>query len=266
MQSLEPGGILPYTTFDLNQDKKKLWVSIDNSDAIINMDKALKKKIIKGESGQHYCLQLTISSHGRKLKISPSESPHVLKKQEMNRAKYLQTLLKRRFNGIFSLNLKMKGLGISIIDEQPKELFFFTVYNMDLVLKKTLEARKDIGVDILEYLTSMKLCFEHIQIDSMQSKKMPVIMAPVQPLRKREFKVAEAYVSSDIEEEKTSSEMPNEMRRTTLRGSSEEEETEKEQEDVTPFFQAMIGYSQGIPEKGMFTQKEERISSVQFSL
>jgi hypothetical protein len=51
VKRLEPGGILPYTPHDLNENKKKLWVRIENSDVIINMDKALKKKIIKGESG-----------------------------------------------------------------------------------------------------------------------------------------------------------------------------------------------------------------------
>jgi hypothetical protein len=87
---------------------------------------------------------------------------------------------------------------------------------MEMVYKKTLEARRDIGVDILEYLTSFKLYIDHIQLDNMFSKTMPVIMAPVRPLSKREFKIAEAYVSTEgTEEEKTMNEMPSELRRTT---------------------------------------------------
>lgn len=47
----------------------------------------------------------------------------------------------------------MKGISISLIDHEPKELFLFTIYGLEVNIKKQLEAKKDVGLDVLEYLT-----------------------------------------------------------------------------------------------------------------
>jgi hypothetical protein len=44
----------------------------------------------------------------------------------------LQNLLKRKQGGKLKVMVNLKGVGISIIDEQPREILFFVLNNIDI--------------------------------------------------------------------------------------------------------------------------------------
>ena len=59
------------------------------------------------------------------------------------------------------VSLNFKGFGVSIIDEQPRELLFLSVYNLNLQLSRWIETRSD-GSGVLETVTKLKFSLEHL--------------------------------------------------------------------------------------------------------
>jgi len=53
------------------------------------------------------------------------------------------------------VDLVFKGFGVSVIDNQPKELLFFSIYNMNINFALWWEARGD-GTGVIETLASLR--------------------------------------------------------------------------------------------------------------
>mmetsp|Transcript_21633 Transcript_21633/g.15885 ORF Transcript_21633/g.15885 Transcript_21633/m.15885 type:complete len:119 (+) Transcript_21633:58-414(+) len=85
------------------------------------------------------------------------------------------------------VDLKFRGLGVSVIDKSPKELLFFSVHDLEVNLGTWWEARGD-GAGVVETLASLRLNVGHLQLDNMNEVGLPVILAPQKPLFKNESK------------------------------------------------------------------------------
>ena len=75
----------------------------------------------------------------------------------------------------------MKGIGLSFIDYQPRELLYLSIYNIKFGMQNWIETRID-GSGLMESITKFKLNIDHLQLDNMINQIMPVVLAPIKPL------------------------------------------------------------------------------------
>ena len=124
------------------------------------------------------------------------------------------------------LRVELKGLGISLIDNEPKEVLYLSIYKMQFMLEKWTEKQQAKNEEQLEGLemeggneqvTKYELRIDHIQIDNMLNNLMPVFFCPV-----RELDLGGEHAAEDAE--------------------------------YTPFIQAMITYAE-IQEKDVYIKK-----------
>lgn len=83
------------------------------------------------------------------------------------------------------INLDLRGIGLSFIDDKPVEILFLTLFGINIDLHRWAESRSD-GSGVLETMTRIKLNLNHVQIDNMVNDIMPVILAPARSLAKAE--------------------------------------------------------------------------------
>lgn len=117
------------------------------------------------------------------------------------------------------IKMDMKGIGISLIDNEPKEVLFVSVYKLSFLIEKWTEQQAKRGGDeddmekVNEQVTKYDLRIDHIQVDNMLNNVHPVFFCPVKELLKDED-IAEGCTKASNEEE------------------------------YTPFIQAMVTYSE----------------------
>ena len=70
-QKIRPRAEVAYAWQDRGQQVKKLAIRIDNALEIVNMDKAMKRKTIKTQSGKRFHVSIRVAGNAKKLKISP---------------------------------------------------------------------------------------------------------------------------------------------------------------------------------------------------
>ena len=71
-------------------------------------------------------------------------------------------------------SLFLQGIGLSIIDGDPKELLYFSAHQIEIGLEK--KVLKELQIEDTNYY--LKFNIGHIQLDNMLDKSFPVIFAP----------------------------------------------------------------------------------------
>ena len=69
------------------------------------------------------------------------------------------------------------GIGLSFVDNTPKELLFFCFYDLQVELTRWIECNQE-GQGVPEIVDKLKLYLQHMQIDNMINQIMPVVLTP----------------------------------------------------------------------------------------
>ena len=171
---LEKGDILPYAWGDTLKNEKILYVSIDNNDTEINLNeiKVFKKNIEKNEdplknnkqnipkkvgTGKSIIFQSTIENNKTRTLIVKSQHQN-----ERNQVSFLERIKKEK-NKSFNLRFKFftKGFGVSVINSEPKELFYISFYGL-LIDTQLFNFDKEQCTHII---TNIKISLKNLQFD-----------------------------------------------------------------------------------------------------
>jgi hypothetical protein len=80
-----------------------------------------------------------------------------------------------------AINLDLKGIGISIVDEEPKEILYLSIYQ---ILVSWINEKIRLEGGEIENQDEYNLLISHIQIDNMLSEENPIIFSPENALDK----------------------------------------------------------------------------------
>lgn len=87
-------------------------------------------------------------------------------------------------------SLELKGVGISIVDKEPKEIIYLSLYRICI---KYANEVKDRGDGCIESNDEVDLILYHMQVDNMVSLENPILFSPVEILNKDSIFSDEEY-------------------------------------------------------------------------
>jgi hypothetical protein len=173
---LEKGASIPYSWGDTLKNEKLLYVNIDNNDVEINLNeiKVMRKRLKihenlmlknKGDDNERndqirlaFFFQTIIENNRTRTLIIKSSH----KEEENNQASFIEKLKQQKKHS-FNIKVKLytKGFGISIINNEPKELFYISLYGL-LVESQLFSFNKD---QCNHIIANVKLSLKNFQID-----------------------------------------------------------------------------------------------------
>ena len=95
-------------------------------------------------------------------------------------------------------NVSLQGIGVSLIDNEPKEVLYISIYKLSFLIEKWTEQqnkRNEMeGIErVSELITKYDLRIDHIQIDNMLNNVIPVFFCPLKELVKDGAAMDEEY-------------------------------------------------------------------------
>eukprot|EP00347_Sterkiella_histriomuscorum_P017164 403350423 len=241
---------VPYVWQDRTLPNRLLAIKIGNSLKEINIDQGMQKLIFSASNQMRYNVEINVSGNAKKIKISSIND----EKESFKKAIYLQNLLKRQTLSSLSINLDLRGIGLSFIDEKPVELLFLSLFGINIDLHRWAESRSD-GSGILETMTRITLHLNHLQIDNMVNDIMPVILAPSRSLAK-----AEAKQKKDKKFEEESKE--SQLKQKQTQNNNNDLIVPAKEEEI-PFLQVIITVAESQDKKSNMKQRRLRAFQVQ---
>lgn len=98
--------------------------------------------------------------------------------------------MQRVENNELKANLDLRGLGISIVDKEPKEVLYISLYRIRFKVEQEVT---DKGKGITESNEEYDLTLYHMQIDNMVSLENPILFSPTEMLDKEKVLTDEEY-------------------------------------------------------------------------
>ena len=80
--------------------------------------------------GNLYHIEVKVAGNAKRLKITNVKEDH----ERKIKAAYLYDMMMRYQASQLNLDISLKGLGLSFVDEKPKELLYLSIYNPHLSL------------------------------------------------------------------------------------------------------------------------------------
>ena len=87
-------------------------------------------------------------------------------------------------------SLDLKGVGISIVDKEPKEVIYLSLYRIWIKYSSEVTNR---GNGVIENEEEVDLILYHMQIDNMVSLENPILFSPIEVLDKAKIFTDEEY-------------------------------------------------------------------------
>mmetsp|Transcript_8999 Transcript_8999/g.8372 ORF Transcript_8999/g.8372 Transcript_8999/m.8372 type:complete len:369 (-) Transcript_8999:322-1428(-) len=229
----------PYAVQNKTLPEQKVLIKLCNKMVMVNLGKRDKPKQLLDANHNLFRIDMKISGFGKKIIISRVARNRQENVQEKPPESVLFQSLKQKFFEEIKASFLFKGLGISVVDDKPREILFMSFFNIKTDLKQGMEARGDGRQKVLETLSHFKFSVQHIQIDNCLNISQPIIMAP-----QRVFHSKLLSYNQNKEELKQSEEEKQEIGEIAILG----------QEDipVVPFLQINISFANSIANKELF--------------
>lgn len=173
---------VPFVWDDQTVNTKRIILEIDGVRESYEIDEIEDKKHFTAKRKTYY-VSVISTGYFRELEIRPKRKEDE-KEEELAKGKaFMRELILISTSSQSGLNLAVNllGVGVSIVDEEPKELMFLSVYKIGV---SAINELKHIGGGVLENQEEYNLMVSHIQIDNMISKENPILFAPEDPLDK----------------------------------------------------------------------------------
>ena len=170
---IEGGKSTPYVWEDLIQEEKLLLCTINEVTTEIEFSKIEKTETeIKGNK---YFFQIILEDKNRTRTLVISRSNEGIK-QKRNNILSVLTGVRRTTNMEF--NMKMKGVGLSIIDQEPKEVFYISFYQIDLSFTSLTYNRNK----VIDTTNNILLYLKNFQIDYCLEDSFKTVIKPRQQI------------------------------------------------------------------------------------
>lgn len=179
---------IPFVWDDQTKDEKKVTIRIDGHEKEYDLDEIEDKKNFVIKKKKFY-VKLVSTGYFRELEIRDKLSNN---KKLDNSASLLKNLMLSNGAGKNSLtaNLDLRGVGISIVDKEPKEIIYISIF------KIVIKAQQDTvnkGKGVIERSDEYDLIVYHMQIDNMVSLENPILFSPQETLDKKTILENEDY-------------------------------------------------------------------------
>lgn len=170
---------IPFVWDDQTKDEKKIIIEIDGEKKEYDLDEIEEKKdfIIKKRK---YFVKLISTGYFRELEIRDKQSNKEKLDNPSEMLKRLMIATSSKKNE-FRANMNLRGVGVSIVDKEPKEILYISVYK--IVMKAKTEVN-DKGKGVIESNEEYDLIIYHMQIDNMVSLENPILFSPDEVLDK----------------------------------------------------------------------------------
>ena len=170
---LEKGMDIPYCWGDLLREQKMLYVTIDNNDVEINLNeiKVIRKRL---KINEHLLLRNQDNRRNRRIRtpfffqttVENNKTRALIIKgsnqSKNNKISFLQRIKEQKKKS-FNIRVKLytKGFGISIINREPRELFYISFYGF-LLESQLFTFYKD---QCNHIIANVKLSLKNFQMD-----------------------------------------------------------------------------------------------------
>ena len=173
---LQRDEFIPYAWSDTLKDEKLLYVTIDNNDVEVNLNeiKVIRKRLKINENlllqnndnpGRNqririaFFFQTIIENNKTRTLIVKGNQQN-----EINQISFLQRIKQQKKNkNTFNIKIKLytKGFGISIINSEPRELFYISFYGF-LMESQIFSFNKE---ECFHIIANMNLSLKNFQVD-----------------------------------------------------------------------------------------------------
>jgi hypothetical protein len=170
---------IPFVWDDQTKDDKKVIIEIDGQSKEYDLDEIQDKKdfVIKKKK---YYVKLISTGYFRELEIRDKLSNVGKTGNPSDMLKSLMLVSKRNRTGM-KANLDLRGVGLSFVDKEPKEILYISIFK--IVAKYDSETINK-GRGQLEINEEYDLMVYHMQIDNMVSLENPILFSPMEILDK----------------------------------------------------------------------------------
>ena len=189
-EKLYPMKEVAYTWNSYEEEKKKLVLYIGEREEKYSLDKFKKMKdIVTGEDS--YQVELINKGFTKVLRVRSKRLQEAKYYSETSVSNVIGQLSNKSLAENFLLTIRLKGLGLSFVTNDPKELLYISIYHLQIKL-----SRNSIQSKVKQTDTELKMKIGHIQVDNMLDKSFPTIFTP-----KKLFHKDQIGEDSDIEDQ-----------------------------------------------------------------
>jgi len=153
---------IPFVWDDQTVNEKKVTIEIDGQKKEYDLDEIQDKKdfIIKKKK---YYIKLISTGYFRELEIRDRVSNKGNFTNSKDMLKSLMLVSKKNKTGM-KANLDLRGVGISIVDKEPKEVLYISIFK---IVAKIEQETVDKGRGVVETSEEYDFMIYHMQIDNM---------------------------------------------------------------------------------------------------
>ena len=170
---LKAGETTPYIWNDVIQSDKQLLCTIDDVTTVVEFTKIEKTET--EINGKKYYFQVVIENKNRTRTLVISTSNSGLKQRRDN---IFDILTGKQKTTNMEFIMRLKGMGLSIIDQEPKEVFYISMYTIDLTFNMMSYNKKR----IVDTCYKIVLYLKNFQIDYCLEDSFPWIIKPKKQL------------------------------------------------------------------------------------
>ena len=176
---------VPFCWDDQTINSKKLVLEIEGKNQAYTIDEIEDKKPIK-IGGMKYYVSVILNGFYTEVQIR-----QYVDQEEDEESFNVLSILSMADTKTRGMNLTMsfEGIGISFVDEEPKELIYLSIYKIDgSIIDETRTI--EFNDKNLEHQKEYDLTIAHMQIDNVVSKENPIILSPEQGFDKHSYLTA----------------------------------------------------------------------------
>ena len=169
---------VPYAWDNQTKSNKKLIIEINDKSQAYSIEEIEDKKPIISE-GIKYYVRVISTGYFREVEIRQDKE---VEEEDDGKNKGIKSMIKlgsfaSTVSEGINLKINLKGLGISIVDEEPKELIYLAIYK---IKGRVIKENKivDFTNIVYENQEEYELIISHMQIDNVISKENPIIFTP----------------------------------------------------------------------------------------
>lgn len=166
---IDPCSTSPFVWSDIvTPNEKALEITVGTSVKEFSFEKETDKNSLKLSENLtlYFNLELINNSVTRVLLITETEE---------NESTYVkQFFIMKKFAKVVQMHLHLKGVGISLIDDTPKEIFYISIYSMDFRYNNNF---LDLG-PTTQNTTNIELYVKNFQIDYCLPSLFKLMLAP----------------------------------------------------------------------------------------
>ena len=185
--TIPPGEPIPYAWSDMLQDEKMIICNIKYTSPSLQMQIEDEMEIQFGNivhlekdiGHTKFYMDVVLENKNKTRTFVIRNDNKVASTKKENLFK-IMTGKRRTHNMRFNMN--MKGIGVSIIDNVPREVFYISIYGIDIVYLQ-LSYTKDRGV--VDTVDNLQLHIKNFQIDYCLDDSFKSIIFPKEPINPR---------------------------------------------------------------------------------